>query len=88
MINEAAFESSERTANQDGVTITVPDFDEAVKCSASPEFKLLAENSLAVFKVTITVSADAKPSLKEIHLAYSACSGHSESDFRILVIEE
>ena len=71
--------------SRDGVMIKVPDWDAAEKFAASPPYTSLRESGIAVFEVTISASKEAKPGLLEMHLVDATCSGHCDTDFRVLV---
>jgi hypothetical protein len=77
--------SGEKSYSRAGLTITVPNFDDAEKLAAAPEYALLKKNELDPFVVTITAAADAQPELFEMHLVDATCSGHCKTDFRVLV---
>lgn len=76
-----------KTLKRGGLTITVPDFDEAEKKAGLPIYAPLAKKGLNAFIVKVTASKDAKPGLLNLHLADTTCSGGCETDFRVLVIE-
>ncbi|WP_425395310.1 hypothetical protein [Aeoliella sp.] len=80
-------DSEVKTYSRDGVTMTVPDFEQGVAFAKSEKFALLEEHDLHAFKVTIEAAEDAKPGLMEMHLIDSTCSGRCETDFRVLVVE-
>lgn len=70
-----------------GVTVTVPDMDEAPKFD-----KRLRSGALAalakvrpVFPVTVTADADAQPVAIDLHLLDSTCSGRCHADFTVVV---
>jgi hypothetical protein len=79
-------EKMTKTWKKDGVTVEVPDFDEAVKGSNPAIYGPLKEKNLNVFSVKVTTTSDAKPGLLDFHLADETCSGNCSSDFRVLVI--
>ncbi len=69
-----------------GVTVEVPDSAEAEKVAALPVYAPLKEKGINAFVVKVTAAEDAKPGLLNLHLADSTCSGHCESDFRVLIV--
>ena len=71
--------------SRDGVMIKVPDWAAAEKFAASPPYTSLRKSGIAVFEVTISASKEAKPGLLEMHLVDATCSGHCDTDFRVLV---
>jgi hypothetical protein len=79
-------EKMTKTWKRDGVTVEVPDFEEAVKGSNAAIYGPLKEKNLNVFSVKVTTTSDAKPVLLDFHLADETCSGNCSSDFRVLVI--
>jgi hypothetical protein len=70
----------------DGVTVKVPDFDEATEFTRQAKFKPLAKDHIEVFKVTVSAAKDAKPRAFEMHLADNTCAGTCTTDFRVLVV--
>ncbi len=74
--------------SRDGVVIRVPGWDAAEKFAASPPYASLKESGIDVFEVTISASNEAKLGLLELHLVDATCSGHCETDFRVLVISK
>lgn len=76
-----------KTYRRDGVTISVPDFDQGEKFAASEEFAPLSKHHLAAFEVTVAAATDAKPGLLEMHLVDATCGGYCETDFRVLIVE-
>lgn len=74
-----------KTWTKAGLTLTVPDFGEAIKVAASPQFATLKEKGLDAFIVTAEASKDATEGMYEIHLADSTCSGHCRTTLRVVV---
>lgn len=74
-----------KTWTKAGLTLTVPDFGEAIKVAASPQFAALKEKGLDAFIVTAEASKDATEGMYEIHLADSTCSGHCRTTLRVVV---
>jgi len=68
-----------------GVMIKVPGWDAAERFAASPPYSSLQKSGIAVFEVTISASNQAKPGLLDMHLVDATCSGHCDTDFRVLV---
>jgi len=79
-------EKNTKIWKRDGVTIEVPDFDEATKGTNAPIYAPLKEKSLNAFTVKVTTTPEAKPGLFNFHLADETCSGSCSSDFRVLVV--
>jgi hypothetical protein len=75
-----------KTWKRDGVTVEVPDFEEAVKGSNAAIYAPLKEKNLNAFSVKVTTTPEAKPGLLNFHLADDTCSGSCASDFRVLVV--
>ena len=70
-----------------GVTVTVPDMDEAPKLDARMRSGALAALAKIrpVFPVTVTADADAEPVAIDLHLLDATCSGHCHTDFTVVV---
>ena len=72
-----------------GVTVTVPDMDEAPKLDARMRSGALAALAKIrpVFPVTVTAGADAdaEPVAIDLHLLDATCSGHCHTDFTVVV---
>jgi hypothetical protein len=77
----------DKTFRRAGVTVTVPDMEEATKIDAQARGGVLSALSKvrAVFPVTVTADADAKPVALDLHLLDSTCSGHCTTDFTVVV---
>jgi hypothetical protein len=76
-----------KSHTQGGVTISVPSFEQGTAFASSTEFAALKKLDIDAFKVTVSASRDAKPGLLQMHLVDSTCSGHCNTDFRVLVVE-
>jgi hypothetical protein len=80
-------EKLERTVwKKDGVTVSVPNMNEATQAAAAPAYKPLSDKGLSTFIVTVKAAKDAKPRLIDMHLADETCSGTCDTDFRVLVL--
>ena len=77
---------SSKVWKKDGITVAVPDFDEAVKGANAAIYAPLKEKNLNAFTIKVTTTSDAKPGLLNFHLADDTCSGSCASDFRVLVV--
>jgi hypothetical protein len=71
---------------EDGLIVKVPDFAEASKEAAAPQYKALGERGLSLFRVKIEATKDIKPALHEFHLADITCNGTCQTDFRVLIV--
>jgi len=80
-------DKNDKTFRRAGVTVTVPDMDEAAKIDARARGGVLSALSKvrAVFPVTVTADADAEPVAIDLHLLDSTCSGHCTTDFTVVV---
>ncbi len=74
--------------SRDGVTISVPDWDEATKQAGSAQYALLKQHNINAFTLTVKASDTAKPGLMEMHLLDATCAGECKTDFRVLVVKE
>ena len=77
-----------RVFNKNGVTISVPDFQEGPEFASREEFATLKQLGVNAFQVTISASDQAEPGLLEMHLLDATCSGRCKTDFRVLVVAE
>ncbi len=84
--NPVTIDNHIKSYSRDGITITVPTFDEGVKLADLPEYGALRAQGIQPFKVKIVTSANAKPGVLEMHLADYTCSGDCDTDFRVLVM--
>lgn len=87
---QPAFENSTLKGNRlfrkQGVTVSVPNFEEGTKFAASAEFAALKKSNMDAFKVTVVASRDAQPGMFEMHLVDATCAGHCKTDFRVVVL--
>ena len=77
----------DKTFRRAGVTVTVPDMDEAPKFDKQARAGALVAlaDVRAVFEVTVTADADAEPVAIDLHLLDATCSGHCHADFTVVV---
>jgi hypothetical protein len=75
-----------KSHSEGGVTISVPNYQEGEKFASLPEYSLLKNRNIDVFKVSVTASSDATARLMEMHLVDATCGGHCQTDFRVLVV--
>lgn len=70
-----------------GVTISVPDDDQAARIDKTMRAGTLTGLAKVrpVFPVTVTAAPGAQPVAIDIHLADSTCAGHCQTDFTVVV---
>lgn len=76
------------TYSRDGIVISVPGWEAAEKFASSAAYASLKKAGIAVFEVSVSASKEAPSGLLEFHLSDATCSGHCDTDFRVLVESE
>jgi hypothetical protein len=71
---------------QDGVTVEVPNFSEAVAAAGAASYAPLKNAGLWAFVVKVSAADEARPGVINLHIADETCSGTCDTDFRVLIV--
>jgi hypothetical protein len=71
---------------KDGLTVQVPDAEQATKMAASAEFSALKEKGIDVFQLQVAAAEDARPGFYDLHIQDSTCGGTCRTELRVLVM--